>query len=393
MFIRLLFISLLLLCVVMGVHYLKREFGIGPGLPKLTASWQTQSPQPSPPMPTAALSASSSAQQESVQQRLGNLLAIPLQLDADGVASDSVSLAYVRENQPLMVVLFGTDISATAAASVIAQLRALPTPPVIAVDHEGGTVQRLAGSGFTQLPSWQQLCSMQAELRKDLLASSAAQLKQAGVDVILGPTVDRAASGSALGSRNCSSDPDTVITVAQELIALYQHAGVTPMLKHYPGIGAARTDLHLQSAKIQITPDDTRPFEILLAVNPQLPVMISHIRVDPADPNSPCSMSYLCVGELHRVFPDALLVSDALEMRAAGYLATSSATLRPVPERASASLRAGMDLLLFGPGVTELELDQIKQQLEKDFTIDGKLDNRSLTHIARNLQWRMSLQE
>ena len=393
MFIRLLVISLTVVCIVMGVHYFHYQFGIGPGLPNLNNSLALLRPTPVPTPSSAptTLPATSSSTLETLPQQLGNLLAVPLLLDETGIASGSVSLAYVKQNQPAIVILFGSDLSATVAASVTSQLHQLPNPPVVAVDHEGGIVQRLAGDGFTKLPSWQQLCALSSLKRVELIASSAAQLKAAGIDLVLGPVVDLSASGSALRTRSCSSDPEKVSAIAQELIDSYKQVGLATMLKHYPGIGSAQADLHTRSAKVLLTPDDTRPFEALLATNPAQPVMLSHVRIDPADPLTPCSQSPLCVGELPRVYPDALLVTDALEMKSAGFLASSSAILRPLPERATASLRAGADILLFGPTVTESDINQVQQRLVQDFTAQGQPDEKTLAHIGRVKRWRASL--
>lgn len=393
MFVRILLIILTLLCMAMGLHYFKHQFGIGPGLPDLSGYWPSAQPSPSP------LVATSSAQQsdpalsdaDTVERRLAGLLALPLLVDDTGIASSSVSLQYIGEKRPLMVTLFGTEIPATVAAAVVAQLRQLPVPPVVAVDHEGGTVQRLSGEGFTQLPSWRQLCSMAPEARKDLMASSAAELAETGIDVVLAPVLDLTASGSALGTRTCASTPATVATVAQEFVDAYTAVGIVPVLKHFPGIGSARVDLHTQSAKVTVTPQDTQPFETLLTANPPLPVMLSHLRVEPSDPGTPCSLSYLCVGELHRAFPESLLVSDALEMYSAGFLATSSAVLRPLPERAVATLRAGADVALFGPTVSQADIDATLKQLQKDLQPMGQLERSTLEHITRTRQWRASL--
>ncbi len=374
----------------MGVHYVYREFGVGPGLPDFSARLlgsQMQTPSPMPAEPT-----STPEPTDSVQIQLAQLLAVPLVLTDEGVASSSVSLKYIAEKKPLMVVLFGSKLSSDVVTRVVAELSSLPTPPVIAVDHEGGSVQRLSGPGFTVLPSWRELCASPVEKREALLASSAAELKKAGVDLILGPVIDRSASGSAMGNRACSSDPAVIARIAQEQIVINQEQGVASMIKHYPGIGLARADLHKQSTKIALKPEDVQPFETLLSVNGALPVMISHARIDPADPETPCSMSYLCVGELRQVFPEVLLVADALEMNSAGFLASSSAILRPLPERGSASVRAGVDVVLFGPSVTEAELDGVLVQMEKDFTRSGQLDARAQQHLARTKKWRATLQ-
>ncbi len=397
MFVRLLLFSLAVICIVMGFHYVKREFGISPGLPDLTLFFDTALPSAppaaAPPASTqsGALDPSKSDDSMVGDDRLGSLFAVPVLLDETGIAASSVTLAYIRETQPLMVVLFGTDVPATAAASAIAQLRTGAKPPIIAVDHEGGLVQRLSGEGFTRLPSWQQLCNMSELQRAPLLASSAAQLKQVGINAVLGPVMDLSASGSALRSRTCAANPDQVVLMARESIEAYRAEGVSSILKHYPGIGSAKVDLHTASAKVVLTPKDTQPFEALLLEQPELPIMISHVRVEPADALTPCSMSFVCVGELHRVFPKALLISDALEMKSAGYLASSSAVLRPLPDRATNALRAGIDVLLFGPAVTEADLRAVHQKLQQEYVLSSGLTAKAAEHVARNEAWRSSL--
>ncbi len=69
------------------------------------------------------------------------------------------------------------------------------------VDHEGGSVQRLNGEGFTILPSWKRMCNQTAELRQSSLASSAAELAAVGIDVVLAPVVDVSHSNIVLRDR------------------------------------------------------------------------------------------------------------------------------------------------------------------------------------------------
>jgi beta-N-acetylhexosaminidase len=392
MFYKLLITFLTLVAVVMGLHYFKREFNVGPGL-NFISQYLPKNATPTPELlsPVPDLSATSAAIVLTPRAQLSRLLAVPVILDEDSIASSSISLTLIGELEPAVVTLFGSDIAATTAAVVIDQLQALPNPPIIAVDHEGGTVQRLSGDGFTILPSWRTLCQMAPEKREQLLASAAAELKAVGVDLVLGPVVDRTASGSALAGRTCSSQPEVIAQNAQALIDIFEKNGIASMLKHYPGIGAARADLHTRSAVIALTPQDTQPFETLLTQTPSLPVMIGHVRIEPAQPDLPCSMSTLCVGELRRVYPQSLLVTDALEMKSAGFLASSSALLRPLPERAASALQAGVDMLLFGPSVTELELTESLDLLEQVYVVQGKLDARVTTHFDRVTQWQQSL--
>lgn len=386
-----LLIILVFFSVVMGLHYFKYRFDIGPGLPDISGYLPDLAPSPEPtPVVETALPP---VARETTAQQLASLLAVPLLLDESGIASESVSLAYIAEKQPSLVVLFGTSISASVAAQVTDELARLPVPPVVAVDHEGGDVQRLSGVGFTKLPSWQQLCGYTPERRQALIASSAAELKGAGIDVVLGPVVDLVASGSALRTRSCSRDPAVVAVASQELVTTYKAYGITSMLKHFPGIGSAQADLHTRTAKVTLQPRDTEPFESLLSANQGLSVMVSHLRVDPADPNTPCSMSYLCIGELRRAYPDLLVVSDALEMESAGFLASSSALLRSNPERAVASLRAGSDIVLFGPSVSQDEVALVLEKMETDLVNSGAIDGSIRAHVERVGAWRSSLKQ
>lgn len=389
MLIRLLVIILIFFSVVMGLHYFKYRFDIGPGLPDISGYLPdiASSPEPTPLVETSLPDVPT----ETIAQQLASLLAVPLLLDESGIASESMSLSYIAETRPSMVVLFGSEISATVAAQVTGELAKLPVPPVVAVDHEGGDVQRLSGAGFTKLPSWQQLCSYSPERRQALIASSAAELQEAGIDVVLGPVVDLVASGSALRTRSCSRDPSVVAAVSQELVSAYKAHGITSMLKHFPGIGSAQADLHTRTAKVTLQPRDTQPFEALLTANQDLPVMVSHLRVDPADPNTPCSMSYLCIGELRRAYPELLVVSDALEMESAGFLASSSALLRTNPERAVATLRAGADIALFGPSVTQEELALVLGKMESELARSNVIENPIQKHIEKVRDWRSFL--
>lgn len=306
---------------------------------------------------------------------------LELELDSVQEASPAAQvpvLDSVLALKPGAVTLFGDRISSASAQAVITRLRSsVPEPGVlIAVDHEGGRVQRLSGAGFTFLPSWQQTCQFSDEKQQELYQATAQELAAVGIDLVFGPMVEYAQSNQVLGNRVCASDAGTVITETQPLLAAYQAVGITPVIKHFPGIGATTRDLHTEFETIEVTPTDAQVYRQLLDDNPRLGVMTSHVGVANQFPDVPCSLSSACVGQISRNYPTALIVTDALEMDSAGHLDPESAAslsaarnqpvatvTRSLGDRAIAALEAGNHVLVFGPSVSVQDLAEVQQAL------------------------------
>ncbi|MBT3511894.1 MAG: hypothetical protein HN846_02545, partial [Candidatus Pacebacteria bacterium] len=99
---------------------------------------------------------SESAEETFSDQDLAQLIAFPYSLD-DNQSTQSASLSWIKLNQPGLITLFGSKVSTAAAKIATDKISSSfddESEPLIAVDHEGGSVQRLSGSGFTSLPSW-----------------------------------------------------------------------------------------------------------------------------------------------------------------------------------------------------------------------------------------------
>ncbi len=323
-------------------------------------------------------------------QLVTQLIAYPLALE-DLVASfssdtPSPQLTWIEQYQPGSVLIFGSELSSSSAQLAETQLEQLakksdeswPVPWLI-VDHEGGSVQRLSGEGFTWLPSWRQLCQTETEFARELLNTSAQELAASGLDVVLSPVVDLATGSGQLGSRTCDADPNQVIDRAQDYIRSFKAAGILPVIKHFPGIGRVEVDLHDQFANVSLTASDLRVFERLLNQDRSLGVMVTHVGVANQYPDKPCSLNHDCVTDLSQYFPGVLVISDALEMTAAGVFPDQVATAaaseassstnkeKPQPlslaKRAVAAVAAGNNLLTFSTQVTNAELDLVVQAL------------------------------
>lgn len=284
-------------------------------------------------------------------------------------------VAWIAHYRPAVVTLFGSRISNQAALLATGQIRAAygDKPAIIAVDHEGGTTQRLSGTGFTVLPSWQSLCAQTGEAAATsslVLGDSLSEVKQVGVDMVLAPVVD-VGNSPVLGSRICSDEPGVVVDNATRFINAAEARDLVPVIKHFPGIGNITRDLHNTFDQVTVFPNEAQVYPQLLNRFPSLAVMVTHVGVTNQDPTVPCTFSTDCVRELKNNYPDSLIIADALEMESASYIASSSGTpattSATLSQRAIAAINSGNELLLFGQSVTPTQMTTVYQDMLREY--------------------------
>ncbi|MBP7768795.1 glycoside hydrolase family 3 protein, partial [Candidatus Woesebacteria bacterium] len=259
-----LIIVLAVIAAVLGWRYFTRPTYIGPQ-PTIPSVEPTATPTPAP---------------QHTKEELGKLLMLPLTVTASktGIATSAATLQYLKTYSPGFVLFFGDAISTQSASAARQTLLAHTNHiPALAVDHEGGSVQRLSGLGFTKLPSFRDVCKLPTEERRALFSQSAQELQAAGVTVALGPVIDVAVDNSVLTDRICSKDKGVVTAVAQEFITEFQKRGITPVLKHYPGIGGTTKDLHKSIDAITESPAEISIYQSLLRIYPSIGVMVAHV--------------------------------------------------------------------------------------------------------------------
>ncbi len=133
-------------------------------------------------------------------------------------------------------------------------------PILIAVDQEGGRVQRFCDNGFTALPAMQDIADYPqatkvAEATGIVLA---AELLSHGIDFSFTPVLDiNYGHSTIIGTRSFSSDPHTVAKIALCLMQGLKQAGMAACGKHFPGHGYVTADSHLE------LPIDTRDASII----------------------------------------------------------------------------------------------------------------------------------
>jgi beta-N-acetylhexosaminidase len=250
-----------------------------------------------------------------------------------------------------MVILFSRNFeSPQQLCRLTAEIHALRDPPLlVAVDHEGGRVQRFR-TGFTHLPAMRRLGELwdRDVLQACRIAASlgyvlASELRAHGVDLSFTPVLDLDWGRSAvIGDRALHSDPRVVAVLASHLCHGLSMAGMANCGKHFPGHGWAEADSHIaiprdERSMAEILARDAAPYRWL---GPQLAaVMPAHVIYEQVD-SAPAGFSSRWLRILRGEFGCAgAAFTDDLLMEGASTQGT-------VIERASAGLRAGCDLVL-----------------------------------------------
>jgi beta-N-acetylhexosaminidase len=275
----------------------------------------------------------------------------PLMIDVGGSELSGEDRELLRHPLVGGVVLFTRNyVNSEQLAALTGAIHAARTPPlIIAVDQEGGRVQRFK-SGFSVLPAARRLghefdieAAAGLELARRLGWLMAAELRAHGVDLSFAPCVDLDYGASeVIGDRAL----DARSAVVGQLAVAYAHgmrdAGMAATAKHFPGHGAVVADSHLslpvdrrEFADLQ---DDIAPYRLLIA-NGLAAVMAAHVVYPAVDP-LPASFSRrwlqgILRGELR--FQGAVF-SDDLSMGGA-------ADVGDIAARAQLALAAGCDML------------------------------------------------
>lgn len=222
---------------------------------------------------------------------------------------------------------------------------------LIAVDHEGGRVQRFRTDGFTVLPAMRRLGELWD--RDVLLATKvatatgyvlAAELRACGVDMSFTPVLDLDYGRSAvIGDRAFHRDPRVVTLLAKSLNHGLALAGMSNCGKHFPGHGFVDADSHValpvdERELDAILSEDVMPYDWLgLALSSVIPAHVIYSKID----DKPAGFSRIWLQEILRGklrFTGAIF-SDDLSMEAA----RAGGTLT---QAAQAALEAGCDMVL-----------------------------------------------
>lgn len=246
------------------------------------------------------------------------------------------------------VVLFRRNVGTPAEiAALTAALHALPSQPLVAIDHEGGRVARL-GDPFTRFPPPATLgATHDADLAYRVGRAMAAELASVGIDMNFAPVldVDSNPANPVIGDRAFGSDPALVGAMGTAMMRGLRDGGVIPCGKHFPGHGDTETDSHeelpvVRRTRAELERTELAPFRAAIAAGFPL-LMTAHVLYAALDPDHPATLSRRILTDLLRndLRFGGVVASDDLEMRAI-------TKHREIGEAAVAALNAGADMLL-----------------------------------------------
>ncbi|GAB2903468.1 beta-N-acetylhexosaminidase [Uliginosibacterium flavum] len=277
----------------------------------------------------------------------------PVMADVAGFALSDAEREVLRHPLVGGVILFSRNFDTPdQLAALCAEIHALRRPAlIIAVDHEGGRVQRFR-QGFTRLPAMRKLGELYARSPRAALLSAqdvgfvlASELLAHGIDLSFTPVLDLDfGQSSVIGDRAFHREPQITAMLAHALCMGLGEAGMGCVGKHFPGHGFAEADSHVAM------PVDTRSFEAIWAedIAPYRAelkdvlsgVMPAHVVYEQIDPNPAGFSSFWLQDVLRgRIGFEGVVFSDDLTMQGATFAGD-------IVARADAAYSAGCDMVL-----------------------------------------------
>lgn len=277
----------------------------------------------------------------------------PVMLDVAGASLDDSEREILQHPLVGGVILFSRNFeSPEQIAALIADIHSLRTPPLlIAVDQEGGRVQRFR-QGFTRLPAarrFGELYERDHRRAKQLAEQAgwvmASELRAVGVDISFAPVLDMDYGvSSVIGDRAFHSSPQVIAELAGAFMHGMQRGGMAATGKHFPGHGAVAADSHeaipRDGRRLEdILADDVVPFERMIH-NGLAAVMPAHVIYTDVD-EQPAGFSSFWLREVlrTRLGFQGVIFSDDLNMEGASVAGDYAA-------RAEAAINAGCDMVL-----------------------------------------------
>jgi beta-N-acetylhexosaminidase len=230
-------------------------------------------------------------------------------------------------------------------------------PPLLAVDHEGGRVQRIID--LPNLGSNRAFAESGADEPRacDRGLRHARELREMGFSMNLAPVLDvnNNPSNPVIGDRSYGADPTVVASLGSAYVRGLQNGGIVAVGKHFPGHGNTAVDSHLQlpiigQQLVDLEQIELVPFRRSIAPSTAIAaIMTAHIAFPALDPSgAPASLSRAVVTDLLRGrlgFQGLVLTDDLTGMRAItdGY-SDGDAAVR--------AISAGVDMVIMSGGAT-----------------------------------------
>ena len=326
-----------------------------------------------------------------LEHRIGQLLIIGL----PGPQLDLMARSLLQSIQPGGILLNTHNIeSGQQVAELTSTIRSLiEVPPIIAIDQEGGRVDRLKQI-YSPMPSADLFrASGDAAVAARMGEIAAEALRTLGFNVNLAPVLDIALDDGAsngLKGRYLGSNLAEVVRLAGAYLEGLQHGGVVGVGKHFPGLGAAVIDSHSELPTIDRSRDEILKYEVapytelFSKINARLnAVIIAHGHYPAFDGPAPLPSSLsknIVTGLLREELGfKGLTITDDLEMGAI-------TGTRDLSEAAVMAIEAGIDLVMIADSRSP-ERATVAWEAMVNAAREGRITkahiSRSFDHLAR----------
>lgn len=305
-------------------------------------------------------------------------------VDVSGLVAQGMSIPEAKKH------IFSSNIkNTTQVRELTTHLQSIaPEPLLIAIDQEGGNIQRLKTEhGFASVPSAKKLVCGDSKTTYAIAYDLGKRLCDLGINVDFAPSIDVDVNpkSPAIGAleRSFSSNPKIVAEFGGAFSDGLNAANVVSSFKHFPGHGSATGDTHAGLTDITQTYQDYElyPWEILLKnTHPLATVMVAHVVNNTFD-TLPASLSAKTIQMIRDMGFNGVIFSDDMDM---GAVVNQYGREKAI----EMAIKAGNDILVFGNNISfdknrGTEVNQIIVNLVRDGKIKRSRIRESYDRIMK----------
>ncbi len=297
---------------------------------------------------------------------------LPLVVGVPGIALSADEMAVLDRLHPAGIILFSRNIkSPEQVRELINDVQDLDPRPFIAIDLEGGAVNRLAGLWGT-LPSPARAAAAGRRAVRALGEAAGAACHNLGIHLNLAPVIDLEIPQGLIArqSRTLSDDPERTAVLARIFNEGLKSWCVAGCIKHFPGLGAIPVDTHEELPTLELSEGEIEThISVFGALAEAIPiVMMAHVIVPGlGDMDRPASLSRVIVEKALNLPGSPIVLSDDIEMGAlAGY--------GDISDRVIAALKARNHGVLVCKAFDQL--DNIRERIEQEISSESVIGTR-----------------
>ena len=279
-------------------------------------------------------------------RHIGQLFMVSFQ----GATPSATFLNFINEENIGGVILFGDNCN--NIQQIRDNIRLIQDnckiTPLIAIDQEGGRVSRIKGAPAEILAPFEYGTKLGLERFADDYSRSLVFLESQGINLNLAPVADifLDENNACLKDRCFGATPEEVVPFVSRAVELARQHRVLSCVKHFPGLGATKSDPHIKTASAEYDlivweQREKIPFKAALDKGVDM-VMTTHLNLPKIDDTIVTGSSKIINTMLRGMLAfDGVVITDDLLMNGAD-------PLGDIGERSVAAFNAGHDILLFG---------------------------------------------